>query len=133
MINNSKDDSPLHSNLQISITHLPPPAIYSLLTPSQSRIKSESFALELRSPSMVSFESSSDSYEVWSPLGSVCGGRGTVWLARHKPTNMQVALKIYELDKCEDEFELIQVRREGVEQVWEEVNAMCVYLFTFID
>ena len=86
--------------------HISPAIIFSTF---QSRIKSESFALELRSPSMVSFESNSDSYEVWSPLGSVCGGRGTVWLARHKPTNVQVALKIYELDKCEDEFELIQV------------------------
>lgn len=85
------------------------PLRQSLHTPFQSRIKSESFALELRSPSMVSFESSSESYEVWSPLGSVCGGQGTVWLARHKPANVQVALKIYELDKCEDEFELIQV------------------------
>ncbi|XP_063888139.1 STE20-related kinase adapter protein alpha-like isoform X1 [Scylla paramamosain] len=82
-----------------------------------SRIKSESFALELRSPSMVSFESNSDSYEVWSPLGSVCGGRGTVWLARHKPTNVQVALKIYELDKCEDEFELIQQEIRTVRQL----------------
>ncbi|XP_050729345.1 STE20-related kinase adapter protein alpha-like isoform X2 [Eriocheir sinensis] len=66
---------------------------------------------------MVSFESSSDSYEVWSPLGSVCGGRGTVWLARHKPTNAQVALKIYELDKCEDEFELIQHEIRTVRQL----------------
>ncbi|KAG7166241.1 STE20-related kinase adapter protein alpha-like [Homarus americanus] len=73
-----------------------------------SRIKSESFALELRSPSMVSFEASTESYDVWSPLGSVCGGKGTVWVARHKPSNNHVALKIYELDKCEDEFELIQ-------------------------
>ncbi|XP_045580997.1 STE20-related kinase adapter protein alpha isoform X1 [Procambarus clarkii] len=73
-----------------------------------SRIKSESFALELRSPSMVSFEASTENYDVWSPLGSVCGGKGTVWVARHKPSNNHVALKIYELDKCEDEFELIQ-------------------------
>ncbi|XP_045581000.1 STE20-related kinase adapter protein alpha isoform X2 [Procambarus clarkii] len=74
----------------------------------KSRIKSESFALELRSPSMVSFEASTENYDVWSPLGSVCGGKGTVWVARHKPSNNHVALKIYELDKCEDEFELIQ-------------------------
>nr|XP_053656436.1 STE20-related kinase adapter protein alpha-like isoform X2 [Cherax quadricarinatus] len=76
---------------------------------TQSRIKSESFALEVRSPSMVSFEASTESYDVWSPLGSVCGGKGTVWVARYKPSNNHVALKIYELDKCEDEFELIQV------------------------
>lgn len=58
---------------------------------------------------MVSFEASTENYDVWSPLGSVCGGKGTVWVARHKPSNNHVALKIYELDKCEDEFELIQV------------------------
>ena len=59
---------------------------------------------------MVSFEASADNYEIRGPLGSVCGGMGSVWLAKHKPTNSQLAIKIYDLDKCEEEFELIQVR-----------------------
>lgn len=64
--------------------------------------------MEVRSPSMVSFEASAESYEVWSHLGSVCGGMGAVFIAKHKPSNSQLAIKIYELDKCGDEFELIQ-------------------------
>ncbi|KAK7070456.1 hypothetical protein SK128_001201 [Halocaridina rubra] len=82
-----------------------------------SRIKSESFALELRSPSMVSFEASAESYEVWSHLGSVCGGMGAVWVARHKPSNSQLAIKIYDLDKCGVEFELIEHEIRTVKQL----------------
>ncbi|XP_047479622.1 STE20-related kinase adapter protein alpha-like isoform X2 [Penaeus chinensis] len=82
-----------------------------------SRLKSESFALELRSPSMVSFEASSDNYEIWSHLGSVCGGMGAVWVAKHKPTKKYVAIKIYELDKCGDELELIQHEIRTVKQL----------------
>ncbi|KAK4319441.1 hypothetical protein Pmani_009620 [Petrolisthes manimaculis] len=74
-----------------------------------SRVQSESVALESRTSGMVPLEGTrSDDYEVWSPLATVCGDRGTVWMARHKPSESHVALKIYELDKCEDEFELIQ-------------------------
>ncbi|XP_068223171.1 STE20-related kinase adapter protein alpha isoform X1 [Palaemon carinicauda] len=82
-----------------------------------SRIKSESFALELRSPSMVSFEASAETYDVWSHVGSVCGGMGAVWVARHNPTNSHVAIKIYDLDKCGNEFELIQHEIRTVKQL----------------
>lgn len=75
-----------------------------------SRVKSESFALELRgSMSMVSFQPTTDSYDVWSHLGTVCGGMGSVRIATHKAQhNTQLAVKIYELDKCQEELELIQ-------------------------
>ncbi|XP_071541295.1 STE20-related kinase adapter protein alpha isoform X3 [Panulirus ornatus] len=104
---------------------------YGSCSARNSRIKSESFALELRSPSMVSFEASSESYDIWSPLGSVCGGKGTVWVARHKPSNNHVALKIYELDKCEDEFELIQHEIRTVKQLRHRNIIQYMASFTF--
>ena len=58
---------------------------------------------------MVSFPPSSSDYDKWTHLGSVCGGMGAVWAAKHRPSKKNVAIKIYNLDKCEEEMELIQV------------------------
>ncbi|XP_076062745.1 ste20-like kinase isoform X2 [Oratosquilla oratoria] len=77
----------------------------------------ESIALVPSSPSMVSFEPSSENYDVTSHLGTSCGGVGSVWVAKHRPSCLHIAVKIYDMDKCGEELDLIREEISTVRQL----------------
>lgn len=49
-------------------------------------------------------------YEVKTEINSCCFGIGTVYLAKHLPSQQFVALKKYQMDKAKEESNLIRVR-----------------------
>lgn len=48
-------------------------------------------------------------YELKTELANCCNGIGTVFLARHVPSNEIIALKQFKMDKADKENSLIQV------------------------
>lgn len=59
---------------------------------------------------MAPLDVSSEVFEKCCQLGSICADRGTVWIGKHIPSSSRFVLKIYELEKCEDELNRIKVK-----------------------
>lgn len=57
------------------------------------------------------FGSNPNEYEIKTELSSCCFGIGTVYLAKHGPTQQFVALKKFQMDKAKDEANLIRVSK----------------------
>lgn len=63
------------------------------------------------------FGSNPDEYELKTELASCCYGIGTVYLAKHRPTQQFVALKKIQMDRVKEESNAIRVsaRAECIE------------------
>lgn len=50
-------------------------------------------------------------YELKTDLAPCCNGIGTVYMARHKPSNEIITLKKFKMDKADKENSLIRVSK----------------------
>lgn len=55
------------------------------------------------------FGSNPNEYEIKAELARCCYGLGTVYLAKHRPTQQYVALKKIHMDRAKEESNLIRV------------------------
>lgn len=53
-------------------------------------------------------------YEIKSEVSSCCFGIGTVYIAKHVPTQQFVAIKKFQMDKAKEESNLIRVSNHYV-------------------
>lgn len=63
---------------------------------------------------IIMFGSNPNEYEIKTELASCCYGIGTVFLAKHRPTQQFVALKKIQMDKAKEECNLIRVSQIGI-------------------
>lgn len=55
------------------------------------------------------FGSNPTEYDIKTELASCCYGIGTIYLAKHRPTQQFVALKKIQMDRAKEESNLIRV------------------------
>lgn len=64
------------------------------------------------------FGSTPDEYEIKTELATCCYGLGTVYLAKHRPSQQFVALKKIQLDRAKGESNSIRVSSRDLNSLW---------------
>lgn len=57
----------------------------------------------------IVYNSNPNDYEIRNELSICCFGIGTVYLAKHVPSQRFIAIKKFQMDKAKDESNLIRV------------------------